>query len=145
MEDVKQPDQRPLWFTIISVIAVVFGLITVVMGAQVLFVDGSVRAFAGNYVPFIVWFNFIVGFFYVIAGIGLWFMQYWAARLSMAIALASMAAFAALGVHILMDGVFEFRTLAAMLLRSFIWVAIAFTACRTMLPARATSLPDPSG
>ena len=49
----------------------------------------------------------------------------------------AMLAFSALGVHILMGGAFEFRTLAAMVLRSLVWIAIAFTACRYLLAARA--------
>ncbi len=130
------PRNRPLRFVVVAIVAVLFGLVTIIKGGQVLFGADEARAAAGNYVPFILWFNFIAGFFYIAAGVGLWFRQFWAARLSMIIAIATMAAFSALGIHILMDGAFEFRTLAAMILRSFIWIAIAFTACRTMQAAK---------
>lgn len=121
--------------SVIAIAAVLFGLVTIFAGGQVLFIDGQARAAAGNYVPFIVWFNFIAGFAYVAAGAGLWLKQLWAARLSMVIAFATMLAFAGLGIHILMGGAFEFRTLAAMGLRSVVWIAIAFFACRTILAA----------
>lgn len=127
----------PLRLRIMAIIALVFGLLTIFMGGQVLFIDGPARAAAGHTVPFILWFNFIAGFFYCLAGAGLWLARLWAGRLSMAIAMATMLAFAALGVHILMGGAFEMRTLAAMVLRSLVWLAIAFTACRTLLAARA--------
>tara|TARA_R110002110_G_scaffold239506_1_gene455438 strand:- start:59 stop:493 length:435 start_codon:yes stop_codon:yes gene_type:complete len=36
---------------------------------------------AGHYGPFVVWFNFLAGFAYVVAGFGLWFRRRWAAGL----------------------------------------------------------------
>ena len=58
----------------IWVITVIFGLLTIKSGGSVLFVDGVAREEAGNYVPFVLWFNFLSGFAYLIAGAGL-FMQ----------------------------------------------------------------------
>lgn len=106
-----------------AVVAVVFGAATVASGGNVLF--GSGAAAAGSYVPFVVWFNFVAGFFYVAAGIGLWLQRPWAARLAIALALLTAAAFAALGWHIAAGGAFETRTVAAMTLRTLVWVAIA--------------------
>jgi hypothetical protein len=51
-----------------ALIAAVFGAATVASGASVLFGEGAVAA--GNYVPFIVWFNFLAGFAYVLAALG---------------------------------------------------------------------------
>lgn len=56
----------------ISLLAVGFGLLTIKESGTVLFGDEAARAAAGNYVPFVLWFNFISGFAYVIAGAGLW-------------------------------------------------------------------------
>lgn len=66
-----------LWFKGIALFAVLFGLLTLSSGGAVLF-NRAARQAAGNYVEFIVWFNFLVGFAYVITGIGLWRWQRWA-------------------------------------------------------------------
>ena len=106
-----------------AVIAVLFGAATVASGGSVLF--GSGAAAAGAYVPFVVWFNFLAGFFYIAAGIALWRGRRWAFWLAVALAGLTAAAFAALGWHIAANGAFEARTVAAMTLRTLVWTAIA--------------------
>ena len=115
-----------LW--IISVIAIAFGLLTLKSGGEVLFMDGAGREAAGNFVPFVLWFNFLAGFAYIIAGAGL-FLQYrrtWI--LAGFIAIATLVVFAAFGAHIMSGGNYEMRTIAAMSLRSTLWMAIAIIA-----------------
>jgi hypothetical protein len=106
-----------------AVVAVLFGIATIASGGNVLFGGGA--AAAGNYVPFIVWFNFLAGFFYVAAGVGLWLRAAWAAGLAIALAVANAGAFAALGLHIGGGGAYEARTVIAMTLRLGVWVGIA--------------------
>lgn len=136
--------RRRLPVLALSLIAIVFGLMTLKEGGGVLFVDGASRAQAGNYVPFVVWFNFLAGFAYVVAGIGLWMRRRWAVGLSVAIALATLAAFAALGLHIAAGGAYEGRTVGAMVLRSVVWVMIAAFAWRFVRSASDTA-PQVSG
>ena len=93
-----------------------------------LFVDGPDRVAAGNYVPFVLWFNFIAGIFYIFAGVGLWFQKRWAVWLAGAIAITTLITFALFGMHILNDGLYESRTVIAMSLRSTVWSVIAFYA-----------------
>lgn len=106
-----------------AAVALLFGVATVVSGGRVLLGPGT--AAAGDYVPFVVWFNFLAGFAYVAAGIGLWLRRRWAAPLALALALLTALVFAAFGAHILGGGAFEARTVAAMSLRTFVWVSIA--------------------
>ena len=113
-----------------AIIAILFGLLTLKSGGSVLFIDGPDRAAAGDYIPFIVWFNFLSGFAYIIAGIGLIMQKSWAARLAILILLAALIAFAILGVMILQGVAFETRTVAAMTLRSVLWAIISFVAYR---------------
>ena len=80
--------QRSVWVRVISLVAVGFGLLTIKEGGTVLFGGEAARASAGNYVPFVLWFNFVAGFAYVIAGAGLWMQQRWAALLAVAIVAA---------------------------------------------------------
>src|SRR5665647_1252375 len=78
---------------------------------------------ARNIVPFVLWFNFAAGFAYVIAGIGLLLRKRWAAHLSAAIAVTTIAVFIALGIHILTGLAFEARTVGAMTIRSTVSVS----------------------
>jgi len=112
-----------LW--IVTVIAVLFGLLTIKSGGSVLFIDGIAREEAGNYVPFVLWFNFLAGFLYITAGAGLFMQQRWAVWLSVFLVAATMIVFALFGLHILNDGLYETRTVAAMSLRSLVWAIIA--------------------
>jgi len=124
--------QRGFMIWAISLVAVGFGLLTIKEGGTILFGDEAARAAAGNYVPFVLWFNFVAGFAYVIAGVGLWRQQRWAVWLAATIAAATVLTFAALGVHIYSGGAYEQRTVVAMSLRTLVWVVIAAVAARAM-------------
>ncbi len=115
----------PVAGRVAGVVGTLFGLVTIREGGAVIFVDGVARLAAGDYVPFVVWFNFLAGFAYVASGLGLVLRQAWAARLALVIAAATIAVFAAFGIHVLGGGAFEMRTVFAMTLRSSVWCAIA--------------------
>ena len=125
--------QRSIQIRLISWVAFGFGLLTVKEGGLVLFGDEAARTAAGNYVPFVLWFNFLAGFAYVIASAGLWMKQPWAVWLAIVIAAATALAFAAFGVHIFTGGAYEIRTVMAMILRTLVWVVIATIASRQLL------------
>lgn len=125
--------QRGFWIWAISLVAVGFGLLTIKEGGTVLFGDEAARSAAGSYVPFVLWFNFVAGFAYVIAGAGLWMRQRWAAWLAVAIAAATALTFAAFGAHVVSGGAYEQRTVIAMSLRTLVWVAIAAIAWHRLL------------
>lgn len=126
-----------LWIRIAGVIGALFGLMTLREGGAVLFVDGAARVAAGDYVPFVLWFNFLAGFAYVVAGTGLVFGRPWAGRIALIIAAATLIVFVAFGVHIVGGGAFEMRTVVAMTLRSVIWCSIAALSWRILLRQRA--------
>ena len=131
MTSMKSDRSIGIW--IIAVTAVVFGLLTIKSGGSVLFVDGTFREDAGNYVPFVVWFNFLAGFAYLTAGGGLWLQKPWAVWISIFIVVATLAVFAILGIHILKGGLYEIRTIAAMSLRTFVWALIGGVAYRKII------------
>lgn len=120
-----QPGKRDFVMRALSLVAMAFGVMTIKEGGAVLFVDGAARVAAGNYVPFVLWFNFVAGFAYVLAGLGIWLQKRWGVRLAIAIATATLGVFVAFGVHVAAGGAYEQRTLIAMALRSVVWVAIA--------------------
>lgn len=125
--------QRNISIWAFSLLAFVFGLLTLKSGGSVLFIDGEARQAAGHYVPFVLWFNFIAGFIYLVTAIALWLMRPWSAWLSLFLAASTLVIFAALGLYILNGGEYETRTVAAMTLRSGIWIAIAAFTWRRFL------------
>jgi hypothetical protein len=110
---------------VMAIIAILFGGATVFSGANALFGGAAARAAVGDAVPFVLWFNFLAGFFYIAAGAGLVRGARWAMRLSVLLALATLAVAAAFAVHVLTGGAYEMRTVGAMTLRSAFLIALA--------------------
>lgn len=113
-------------------VGLVFGLLTIFSGGTALFGGEAARAAVGNAVPFVLWFNFVAGFAYVLAGLGLLLNRDWAVWLSIAIAVATVLVLAAFGLHVAGGGLYEMRTVGAMLLRSAVWAIIAAVGWRSM-------------
>lgn len=115
-----------------AIVAIAFGLMTLATGSKALFGPAETRALFGAVVSFVLWFNFLAGFAYVAAGVGLWFGRPWAAWLAAAIAAATLVVFAAFGLHVAFGGAYEARTVGALALRGVVWLAIAGLACRRL-------------
>ncbi len=128
---IKSDKTIVIW--ILTVIAILFGLLTIKSGGQVLFGGNSYQKAAGNYVLFVVWFNFLAGFVYLVAGAGIWARQHWAVWLSLLIVIATIIVFAFFGLHILEGGEYETRTVAAMSLRSLVWTSIFIFSYRELI------------
>lgn len=106
-------------------IAIVFGALTILSGGRALFGDPAAQAAVGNAVPFVLWFNFLSGLVYVLAGIGIALRRQWGGTLATGLALAIVAVFALFGWHVFRGGAYEIRTVGAMVLRAAVWIAIA--------------------
>lgn len=103
-----------------------FGLLTLVVGSSVIFDWFGIRQLEGNYVLFIVYANVACAFLYLAAVYGLLKRKNWTV-ICLAIALLILiTAFAKLMVHIQSGGIYETKTVKAMLFR--IGVTAAFTA-----------------
>lgn len=109
-------------------VAILFGLLTVVSGGRALFGNEEARAAVGNAVPFVLWFNFLAGFAYVIAGIGLFLRHHPAVWLSIGIFVTTFLVMLIFGIHMSQGGAFEMRTVGAMILRVGVWAAISLVA-----------------
>ncbi len=117
--------QRPVPVWGLSLLAIVFGIMTVKSGGTVLLLDHETRQnLVGHYVPFVLWFNFFAGFFYVLTAIALWLMRPWSTWLSLLLATSTIAMLFFLGIHGFNGGHYEMRTVMAMILRSGIWLII---------------------
>lgn len=115
---------------IAAIVALLFGALTIFSGGRALFGGHEARAAVGNAVPFVLWFNFLAGFAYVVAGIGLILRQPWAVWLSIAILAGTALVLVAFGVHVLQGGTYEMRTVGAMILRTVVWALISAVALR---------------
>ncbi len=135
MNTVKQ--SRGWLISSLSIVAILFGLMTIKEGGAVLLGSEAAVASAGNYVPFVLWFNFLSGFAYIAAGVGLWLQKRWAAWLAVAIVAAIALTFAAFGLHINSGGAYEQRTVIAMSMRTVVWLVIAGITTQVLLRKRA--------
>ena len=118
--------KHPWWLKAWGLLAIGFGLLSLKAGGTVLFGGSEAEAAAGDYVPFVLWFNFLAGFLYIATGAGLVWAQRWAIPIAFFLAGATVAVFAAFGVHIFMGHAYETRTVAAMTVRSLFWILTAF-------------------
>ncbi len=130
------------WVNAAAIFAVLFGLLTIISGGSVL-LNTQAQQLAGNYVTFVVLFNFLAGFAYVIAGVGLWTLQRWSMWLSLLIALATLIILAVFSLHILTGGSYEMRTVIVLFLRSGIWFATFAAAYKNLNPTLPQSEAHP--
>lgn len=135
MESVKSGRTIVIW--ILTAITILFGALTIKAGGQVLFGGATYKEAAGNYVPFVLWFNFTVGFFYLIAGAGIWLCRSWAVRLSLLIFMATVIVFIFFGLYIIKGGEYETRTVIAMSLRSLVWLSIYLFSYRELISKKS--------
>ncbi|MDR6758627.1 hypothetical protein J2Y48_003935 [Mycoplana sp. BE70] len=128
---------RPLSHSISAGVAVIFGLVTVLSGGRALFGDANM----GAVVPFVLWFNCVAGFVYVLTGFALWRGAGWAFALSIGVAVATALAFAAFLWHVWRGGPYELRTAVAMVLRFAVWSAIVTVAAGNRRVRRDCAVP----
>lgn len=110
---------------IIAAILTAFGLLTLFLSGSVIFNLFGIRAKEGNYVPVVVWANFISSFLYLAAVYGLFKMKKWSVWLLAVSVFILVAAFIGLKIHINDGGLYEAKTVNAMLFR--IGLAILIT------------------
>ncbi len=113
-------------------LALLFGLMTIASGGMALFGSSAEVYDFGDVVPYVLWFNFLAGFAYVISGVGLVRSTSWGAWLAIALAIATSLVFALFGLHVMGGGAYEMRTVFAMSFRVAFWIAIASLAYRAL-------------
>jgi len=110
--------------------AVVFGAMTLISGGTALFSGEETRNLFGHAVPFVLWFNFLSGLAYVLAGVGLWGKKTWAVYLSILIFMAIAGIIALFALHVFSGGAYEMRTVVALSFRCVCWLTISLIAFR---------------
>lgn len=126
------PTPPSIWLKLLAVLALIFGVMTVFSGGGVLFGPAEAQTWAGNYVRFVVWFNFLAGGVYIVAAIGLWTGANWAVHLSVLIAIATALVALGFALMVILGSPFEMRTVGALALRISFWTLVALIAKRAV-------------
>ena len=111
-----------------GVAAIAFGSLTLISGGSALF--GAVDM--GAVVPFVLRFNFIAGFAYVIGGLLLMIGHRLALPVALTILIATATVFAVFGWRVFAGDAFEMRTVGAMTLRTLFWAVMVWVAVKAL-------------
>lgn len=107
----------------------VFGILTLFLSTSVIFDLFNIRAREGNYVLFVVWSNFISSILYLFASYGFLKSKKWTATLLGISTVVLTVAFIGLKIHANFGGLFETKTIGAMVFRisvSFIFTLLSY-------------------
>lgn len=105
-----------------------FGLLTLFMSTAVNFDLLGIRAKQGNYVPFIVWANWCCGLMYLAASYYFFKPAIYAKKILSLAVLVLIVAFIGLLFHINSGGLYEVKTVKAMIFRTTITIAFLLIA-----------------
>lgn len=115
----------------LAVFGLIFGIVTLFSGGNVLFGPKSAQAAAGNYFPFVVWFNFLAGFVYIITAACILRRNIMALPLSMLIATCTAITAIAFAQFVSQGVNFEMRTVGALAIRTGFWSVVAYVLYRS--------------
>ncbi len=113
--------------TILLIFLILFGLVTLFMSSSVLFDWFGIRAKEGNYIPLIVWANWICGILYLITAFGILQKKSWVRIPLVASLIVLILAYMNLFTHITTGGLYETKTIMAMAFRIGITAIFLFT------------------
>lgn len=110
-------------FTILTtVVLTAFGLLTLFLSSSVICDWFGIREKEGNYVLFVVWANFISSIIYLLAAYGIMQLKKWSTWLLGISLVVLVAAFIGLKMHISNGGIYELKTVNAMIFRMTITI-----------------------
>jgi len=111
-----------------------FGLLTLFLSGSVIFDLFGIREMEGNYVLFIVWANFISSWLYLFSAYGFFKQKEWTTILLGISTLILIVAYFSLKSHISAGGLYELKTVGAMIFRTT--VTMVFTAIAYFLTTK---------
>ncbi|MBF8456756.1 hypothetical protein IV494_06125 [Kaistella sp. G5-32] len=118
--------------TILLIILILFGAVTLFMSSSVLFDWFGIRAKEGNFVPLVVWANWLCGILYLITAYAILKNQSWA-KLPLIISLVILViAYIGLFIHINNGELYETKTIGAMAFRMIVTALFLFTTIKIL-------------
>ena len=119
---------RTLMTTASAIILTLFACLTLFLSSAIIFDVFGIRAKEGNYVLFIVWANFIAGFLYLVAAYGFMKRTSWTFKILILALIILLIAFIALQSHINNGGIYEAKTVKAMIFRMMVTLIFSLIA-----------------
>ncbi|PWK19916.1 hypothetical protein LX78_01266 [Xanthomarina spongicola] len=119
-----------------AIVLLLFAILTLFMSSSVIFDWFDIRVKEGNYVLFIVWANFICSLLYFLAAYGFIKGQKWTFSVLISALIILIISFIALQFYINSGGIYETKTIKAMIFRillTFTFSLIAFFMFRKTL------------
>ena len=123
---------RQIFTNSIAIVLTVFGLVTLFLSSSVIFDLFGVRAKEGNYVLFVVWANFLSSILYLFAAYGFIKTKKWTTHLLGFSAILLIVAFIVLMIHINTGGIYETKTIGAMIFRIALTLVFSILAYLTI-------------
>ena len=117
---------------IFAALLTAFGLLTLFLSSSVIFDLFGIRAKEGNYVLFVVWANFLSSILYLFAAYGFIKTQKWTTKLLGISSILLIVAFIGLFIHIYSGGIYETKTIGAMIFRIVLTLTFMATAYFTI-------------
>lgn len=109
-----------------------FGLLTLFLSTSVIFDLFGIREKEGNFVLFVVWSNFISSILYLFAAYGFIKSKNWSAKVLGVATVILIIALAGLFYHIGSGGIYETKTIGAMIFRISLTLVFAIIAYFTI-------------
>ncbi|MBK6824299.1 MAG: hypothetical protein IPG87_15465 [Saprospiraceae bacterium] len=109
-----------------------FAMLTLFLSTSVIFDLFGIRAKEGNYVLFVVWSNFICSILYLFAAYGFVKSKKWTASLMGISTIILVAAFIGLRIHANSGGIYESKTMGALIFRISVTIVFAMIAYFTI-------------
>ncbi|CAN5282886.1 hypothetical protein BH09BAC5_BH09BAC5_00010 [soil metagenome] len=116
----------------VAVILAAFGLLTLFLSSSVILDLFGIRAKEGNYVSFIVWANFISSILYQFAAYGFFKSKKWTTILLGISSIVLIVAFIGLKFYINSGGIYETKTVSAMIFRISVTLVFSIIAYFTI-------------
>ncbi len=110
---------------VIAAALIAFALLTLFLSSSVLFDWFGIRAKEGNFVPLVVWANLICSLLYLIAAFGYLLSKKWPFSVMLLASIVLILAYFGLFIHIKNDGLYESKTVGAMLFRILVTLFFA--------------------
>jgi hypothetical protein len=129
------PHSVPRWIRPTALAAAALGALTIISGGLVLFGPETAQRAAGDAVPFVLIFNFVAGFAYLVGAAALWQNHRAARWIAQAIGIATLVVLASFAVTALTGAPVELRTALALPFRAAFWLVIAWALGRQSRPA----------
>ena len=118
---------------VVAIALIIFALLTLFLSSSIIFDWFNIRAKEGNYVLIVVWANLISSILYLFAAYGFISLKKWTIKLLVSSLLLLIIAAIGFYIHINSEGLYETKTIGALIFRFIITLIFTFLAYLTTI------------